>query len=137
MLRTACSDELLMMLPQAAQAARREIAAALGGCSRASLKARVILREAYEGKIRLVPDVNGGLVAHWNLQTAALLRIGTVGSGGPLREFPTGHSPSMIGNRVGSAVARLGSLILEILHNAPGRNRRISAKSRKSLNFIY
>jgi hypothetical protein len=34
----------------------------------------VILREAYEGKIRLVPDENGGLVAHWNLQTAALLR---------------------------------------------------------------
>jgi hypothetical protein len=45
------ADEL-----QAAQAARREITAALGGCSRASLKARVILREAYEGKIRLIPE---------------------------------------------------------------------------------
>ena len=77
------SAKVLKMLPQAAQAARREIAAALGGCSRASLKARVILREAYEGKIRLVPDAAGGLVAHWNLQTAALLRgVGTDGSGG-------------------------------------------------------
>jgi hypothetical protein len=77
------SANVLKMLPQAAQAARREIAAALGGCSRASLKARVILREAYEGKIRLVPDASGGLVAHRNLQTAALLRgVGTDGSGG-------------------------------------------------------
>jgi hypothetical protein len=71
------------MLPQAAQAARQEIDAALGRCSRASLKARVILREAYEGGIRLVPDGFGGLVAHWNLQTTALLRsVVTSGSGG-------------------------------------------------------
>jgi hypothetical protein len=79
------SAKVLKMLPQAAQAARREIAEALGGSSRASLKARVILREAYEGKIRLVPDAHGGLVAHWNLQTAAPLRgVGKDGSGGTL-----------------------------------------------------
>jgi hypothetical protein len=77
------SAKVLKMLPQAAQAARREIAAALGGCSRASFKARVILREAYEGEIRLVRDEQGGLVAHWNMQTASLLRgVGTDGNGG-------------------------------------------------------
>jgi hypothetical protein len=30
-----------------------------------------MLRAAYSGKIELVPDEAGGLVAHWNLQTAA------------------------------------------------------------------
>jgi site-specific DNA recombinase len=75
--------KVLTMLPKAAELARREVAQALAGDSRASLKARVILREAYEGGIRLVPDENGGLVAHWKLQTAALLsRVVTVGSGG-------------------------------------------------------
>ena len=61
------------------------IAAALAGDSRASLKARVILREVYKGGIRLVPDENGGLVAHWNQQVAAPLRAaGTGGSGGSI-----------------------------------------------------
>jgi site-specific DNA recombinase len=77
------SAKILAMLPKAAEAARREIAEALAGNSRASLKARVTLRNAYEGGIRLVPDENGGLVAHWKLQTAALLsRVVTGGSGG-------------------------------------------------------
>lgn len=74
--------KILPLLSKAADAARREINAALAGDSRASLKARVILREAYGGKIRLVPEADGGLVAHWNLQTAALLRLGSSGSGG-------------------------------------------------------
>jgi len=60
-------------MPKGAESARREIAAALAGDSRASLKARVILREAYEGKIRLQPTPEGGLIARWNLQTMALL----------------------------------------------------------------
>ncbi len=47
------------MLPKAAEAAKREIEAALAGDSRASLKARVIPRDAYEGKIRLVPEEHG------------------------------------------------------------------------------
>jgi DNA repair exonuclease SbcCD ATPase subunit len=80
------TDRVLNLLPRAAEAARREILAALAGDSRAALKARVILREAYEGEIRLVPDAQGGLVAHWNLQTAVLLRgVGTSGSGGEQR----------------------------------------------------
>jgi len=77
------SAKILNMLPKAAEAARREIAEALGGNSRASLKARVILREAYNGEIRLVPDEAGGLMAHWNLSKTALLRgVGTGNSGG-------------------------------------------------------
>lgn len=43
----------------------------------------MLLKELFGGEIRLVPDEQGGLVAHWNLHTAALLRgVGTVGSGG-------------------------------------------------------
>ena len=68
------SAKILKMLPKAAEVARREIAEALAGNSRASLKARVILREAYNGEIRLVPDEHGGLMAHWNLSKTALLR---------------------------------------------------------------
>ena len=76
------SAKVLGMLPKAAEAARREIAEALACNSRASLKARVTLREAYSGRIELVPDEARGLVAHWNIQTAALLqRVGTGGSG--------------------------------------------------------
>jgi hypothetical protein len=41
---------------------------------RAALKARSILRELFGGKIRLVPQLDGGLVAHWNLHPGALLR---------------------------------------------------------------
>jgi integrase len=49
----------------------------------AALKARVILRELFGGKIRLVPQLDGGLIAHWNLHPGALLRsLGTYGSGG-------------------------------------------------------
>jgi hypothetical protein len=74
------SAKVLNMLPKAAEAARREIAEALAGNSRASLKARVMLREAYNGEIKLVPDEDGGLVAHWNLRTTVLLRgLGTGG----------------------------------------------------------
>ena len=52
---------------------------------RAALKACVLFKELFGGEIRLVPDDQGGLVAHWNLHTAALLRgVGTVGSGGVL-----------------------------------------------------
>jgi site-specific DNA recombinase len=77
------SAKILKLLPKTAEAARREIAEALAGNSRASLKAREMLREAYNGEIRLVPDADGGLVAHWNLSTTVLLRgLGTDGSGG-------------------------------------------------------
>jgi hypothetical protein len=34
----------------------------------------VILRELFGGKIRLVPQLDGGLIAHWNLHPDALLK---------------------------------------------------------------
>jgi len=71
------------MLPQAAEADRRQITRGLAGEPRGALKARLLLRELFGGEIRLVPDGQCGLVAHSNLHTAALLRdVGTVGSGG-------------------------------------------------------
>jgi len=74
------------MLPRAAEACRRQITQGLAGDQRAALKARVILRQLFGGEIRLVPDESGGLVAHWNLNTAALVNaVGSCGSGGPLR----------------------------------------------------
>lgn len=78
------------MLSQAAEAYRRQITQGLAGEPRAALKARVLLRELFGGEIRLVPDKQGGLVAHWNLHTAALLHgVGTVGSGGRIWAVPS------------------------------------------------
>ena len=46
-------------------------------------KARVFLREWFGGGIQLEPLPDGGLMAHWNENAAALLRhTGTFGSGG-------------------------------------------------------
>jgi site-specific DNA recombinase len=73
------SARVLSMLPRAAETIRREIAAALGD-SRASLKARTILRDVYEGKIQLRPQPGGGLTAHWNFQPIALLKSAAVGA---------------------------------------------------------
>lgn len=76
------SSRLFTMLPQAAEAYRRQITQGLAGDPRAALKARMLLKDLFGGEIRIVPDDQGGLVAHWNLHTAALLRgVGTVGSG--------------------------------------------------------
>jgi site-specific DNA recombinase len=76
--------KILAMLPKAAEGYRRQIAKGLEGDEREALKARVFLRAAIADGIQLVPDENGGLVAHWNLHTAALLPagVGTSGSGG-------------------------------------------------------
>jgi hypothetical protein len=75
----------LTILPRAAEAYRRQITQGLAGDQRAALKARVILRQLFGGEIRLVPDESGGLVAHWNLNTAALVKaVGSYGSGGVL-----------------------------------------------------
>jgi hypothetical protein len=77
------SAKILAMLPKAAELFRRQVVLGLDGDLRASLKARVFPREWFSGEIRLVPDGHGGLVAHWNLNTAALLRgVGSDGSGG-------------------------------------------------------
>lgn len=71
------------MLPRAAEAYRRQIALGLEGEPRAALKARSIPRELFGGEIRLVPEPDGGLTAHWNLHASALVKpLGTCGSGG-------------------------------------------------------
>jgi site-specific DNA recombinase len=75
--------KVFAMLPRAAEAYRRQIALGLEGDPRATLKARSILRELFGGEIRLIPEPDGGLAAHWNLQISALLRTqGSDGSGG-------------------------------------------------------
>ncbi len=66
--------KIFRMLPRAAEEYRRQIALGLDGGPRAALKARSILRELFGGRIRLVPEPGGGLTAHWNLHTAALLQ---------------------------------------------------------------
>jgi site-specific DNA recombinase len=77
------SAKMFTMLPRAAEAYRRQITLGLDGDPRAALKARSILRELFGGKIRLVPQLDGGLMAHWNLHPGALLKgLGTYGSGG-------------------------------------------------------
>ena len=78
------------MLPRAAEAYRRQIALGLEGEPRATLKARSILRELFGGEIRLVPEPDGGLAAHWNLHVSALLRQqGSDGSGGAICAVPS------------------------------------------------
>ncbi len=77
------SAKMFTMLPRAAEAYRRQITLGLDGDPRAALKARSILRDLFGGKIRLVPQLDGGLMAHWNLHPGALLKgLGTYGSGG-------------------------------------------------------
>jgi hypothetical protein len=59
------------------------IALGLEGEPRATGKARMILRELFGGKIRRVPEPDGGLTAHWNLHLSALVKaLGRDGSGG-------------------------------------------------------
>ena len=71
------------VLPKAAEAYRRQIALGLEGEPRAALKVRSILRGLFGGEIRLVPEPNGGLAAHWNLHASSLVKaLGTCGSGG-------------------------------------------------------
>ena len=54
------------------------------------LKARVFLRECFTGKIRLKLLPDGGLVAHWDERSSALLRIaGAGGSGGVITRRST------------------------------------------------
>ena len=77
------SAKVLAMLPRAAEMYRRQIAEGLSGDERAAGKARVFLREWFGGKIQLEALPDGGLMAHWNENAAALLRHrGTFGSGG-------------------------------------------------------
>jgi hypothetical protein len=80
------SAKMFTMSPRAAEAYRRQITLGLDGDPRAALKARSILRELFGGKIRLVPQLDGGLIAHWNLHPGALLKGKyKIGSGGVIR----------------------------------------------------
>jgi len=82
---TIPSSKVFTMLPRAAEANRRQITLGLDGDPRAALKARVILRELFGGKIRLVPQLDGGLTAHWNLRPGALLKgLGMYGNRGSI-----------------------------------------------------
>ena len=62
------------MLPRAAEAYRRQIEQGLDGDPRAALKARVILRDLFGGKIRLVPESDGSLWAEYALRPSVLLK---------------------------------------------------------------
>jgi site-specific DNA recombinase len=77
------SAKVLSMLPRAADAYRRQIEQRLDGDPRAVLKVRVILKELFRGKVRLVPEADGSLWAEYAFQPAALLKgVGMDGSGG-------------------------------------------------------
>lgn len=77
------SARVLSFLPRAAHLYCRQITLGLEGDPRAALQARVFLREWFGGKIGLEPLADGGLMAHWNQCSAALLKgLGTFGSGG-------------------------------------------------------
>ena len=67
------SARVLSVLPRAAELYRRQVAEGLDGNPREALKARVFLREWFSGKIRLEPLPDGGLMAHWDQNVAALL----------------------------------------------------------------
>ena len=76
------SSTVFAMLPKAAELYRAQVNAGLDGDPKAAAKARVFLRD-YLGMIRLVPEAEGGLVAHWKLAPAAFLNaVGSSGSGG-------------------------------------------------------
>ena len=94
-LAAMASSKVFTMLPRAAEAYRRQITLGLDGDPRAALKARMILRELFGGKIRLVPQLDGGLMAHWNLHPGALLKsLGTYGGeGGPPAPLATIRLP--------------------------------------------
>jgi site-specific DNA recombinase len=77
------SAKMFAFLPKAAELYRRQIAQGLEGNPREALKARVFLREAFEGRIGMEPGEDGSLWAVYGFQPAALLRsVGNGGSGG-------------------------------------------------------
>mgnify|MGYP001259338170 CR=1 FL=1 len=84
------SAKVLSMLPKAAELYRRQIAEGLGGDARAAAKARVILREMFNGRIDLRPEPDGTLWAVGSVQPGAMLQVvGNRGSGGVIPPFPS------------------------------------------------
>src|SRR6185312_12390048 len=75
-----------MWIPRGAELYRRQVVLGLSGDQNAASKARVFLRKWFGGKIRLDPLPDGGLMAYWNQNVAALVDgLGICGSGGLLR----------------------------------------------------
>ncbi len=70
------SAKILPMLAKAAALYRRQIAQGLDGNEREALKARVILRELFGGRINLKREGKGELWGESALQPAALLAVG-------------------------------------------------------------
>ena len=77
------SAALLAALPRAAALYKQQIELGLDGDPRAALKARVILRQLFNGEIVLRPGPDKSLWAEYQLQPGALVRVGT--DGGPCR----------------------------------------------------
>lgn len=76
-------SKLFATLPRGAELYRRQVVLGLSGDQNAASKARVILRKWFGGKIKLDPLPDGGLMAHWNQNVAALVDgLGSCGSGG-------------------------------------------------------
>jgi hypothetical protein len=70
----------IAMLPSAAEDFREQIRLGLAGDARASLKARVVLRQYFGGQIKMLPGEDGGLYAEYLQQQIALLQaVGTYG----------------------------------------------------------
>jgi len=85
-------SKALAIMPRAAEVYRRQVALGLDGKPQAALKARLLLREWFGGKIRLEPLADGGLMAHWNQNIGALVSAGVVwtyGSGGGIWAVPS------------------------------------------------
>jgi site-specific DNA recombinase len=70
---------VLAALPRAAALYQQQIALGLDGDPRAALKARVILRNLFNGKIVLRPGPDRSLWAEYEIQPATLTRVGTDG----------------------------------------------------------
>jgi hypothetical protein len=83
-------ENVVTVLPNAAELYRRQITQGLDGDPRAALKARLALRKLC-GTIVLEPGEGGSLWARYELQPAALLTasVGTVGRGEGICSIPT------------------------------------------------
>jgi len=77
------SAALLAALPRAAALYKQQIELGLDGDPRAALKARVILRQLFNGEIVLRPGPDRSLWAEYEIRPGALVRVGT--DGGPCR----------------------------------------------------
>lgn len=83
------SAAVLATLPKAAALYRQQIELGLDGDPRAALKARVILRRLFGGKIILRPGPQRSLFAEFEIQPSALIREGTDGGADRLCSVPS------------------------------------------------